>query len=156
MRRGEHRRSTDIDITIRKSVPGQKTPTLMEMTSDWVFGLQARRMDKWMKERGAKVLISRPNHRLYEFRTEGESNKIEIFEPVTYEEKPHERGTINGEEALIVTTKGILEGKIVGRGDRSPARDLYDIAVAYEKAPAALTAAIEDLEASEWGGTPKA
>ena len=114
-----------------------------------MIGLQARRLDRWMEEKGGVRTVAQANHRVYEFGGAGSGKKLDIFEPQTFEEKPHKEGTINGTKVLLVTTRGILAGKLVGRGLRSPVRDLYDIAVAQQLDQKALKAAVEELEGVE-------
>ena len=125
-----HRLSTDIDIFLdERSGLGALNPR-----RDMGF-------TKAMEDAGAEKLSVEDRSLKYQFRT----GRVEIAQLDPRPKVGHEIALVEGWRIPALGNTQILAGKLGGRGLRSPARDIFDIAVAGLKDPDALEEAVNLL-----------
>lgn len=127
-----HRRSTDIDIT----VPEGTGLNVYEPGRDEAL---IRRMEHL----GAVRVSVRYRTFIFQF-PNGKLDLVEQEMPIRQGQRPVE---VDGKQILVHSNGQILSGKLVGRGNMNVARDVFDIAVATQKDPDALRAAVNHMEA---------
>ena len=141
----EHRRSTDVDGKIQLPAPGQTKTRLCDLARELAEstpeGGARTTLDAYVESYGG-VLIPAPagmeHMRTYGFPT----GRIDLLEPEEPGLWPMEPVQIGQRVVFREATASILYGKLAGRGTDPPVRDPFDIAVAGEKAPSALDAAV--------------
>ena len=127
-----HRRSTDIDITVPEGTglnvyePGRDDALITRMEQLGAVRVSAR----------YRTLIFRFPH--------GKLDIVEQEMPIRQGQRPADVG---GKQILVHSNAQTLSGKLVGRGNRNVARNVFDIAVAERNDPDALQAAINHIEA---------
>ena len=126
-----HRRSTDIDIT----VPEGTGLNAYEPGRDHSL---VRRMEQL----GAVRMSARYRTLIFEF-PHGKLDIVEMEMPIRNGERVCE---VDGRSMLVHSNSQILAGKLVGRGNMTIARDVFDIAVAAGEDPDALQAAVNHME----------
>ena len=130
--RWRHRRSTDIDITVPEGTglnvyePGRDDALITRM-----------------EQLGAVRVSARYRTLIFQF-PHGKLDIVEQEMPIRQGQRPADVG---GKQILVHSNAQILSGKLVGRGNRNVARNVFDIAVAERNDPDALQAAINHIEA---------
>jgi predicted nucleotidyltransferase component of viral defense system len=123
-----HRYSTDIDIFIYDKV--DKKHLLKEST--W-----SEKVKTEMKSIGYNGNFR--NHPIYSEIVIDEECKIQFFDVVKKSHTPYQEVNLWGHELLIDTVEEIITKKIYYRADKGNSRDLFDIAIAFNKEPDILT-----------------
>ncbi len=127
--RWDHRRSTDIDVTLNERTnPG----ALLDDDVFWseIEHLKPKQPD-WHP----------PGRLIIPFR----DATLDLCAMNPRPAKGHETTSVDGQEATVLSDTQILYGKLSRAWD-SPVRDLFDIIIAEKKAPAALAAAVNMFE----------
>ena len=125
-----HRLSTDIDIFLdERSGLGALNPR-----RDMGF-------TEAMEDAGAEKLSVEDRSLKYQFR----AGRVELAQLDPRPKVGHEIALVEGWRIPALRNTQILAGKLGGRGLRSPARDIFDIAVAGLKDPDALEEAVNLL-----------
>ncbi len=123
-----HRYSTDIDIFIYDKV--DKKHLLKEST--W-----SEKVKTEMKSIGYDGNFR--NHPIYSEIVIDEECKIQFFDVVKKSHTPYQEVNLWGHKLLIDTIEEIIAKKIYYRADKGNSRDLFDIAIAFNKEPDILT-----------------
>ena len=123
-----HRYSTDIDIFIYDKV--DKKHLLKEST--W-----SEKVKTEMKSIGYDGNFR--NHPIYSEIVIDEECKIQFFDVVKKSHIPYQEVNLWGHKLLIDTVEEIIAKKIYYRADKGNSRDLFDIAIAFNKEPNILT-----------------
>lgn len=123
-----HRYSTDIDIFIYDE--DDKKHLLKEST--WSDEVKSA-----MEDIGYTGNFK--NHPIYAEISIDDDSKIQFFDVIKKSEIPYQKVTLWGHEILIDTVEEIIAKKIYYRGDIGNSRDLFDIAIAFNKEPDVLT-----------------
>ena len=125
-----HRLSTDIDVFLdERSGLGALNPR------------RDMGLTKAMEDAGAERLSVEDRSLKYQFR----AGRVEIAQLDPRPKVGHEIALVEGWRIPALRNTQILAGKLGGRGLRSPARDIFDIAVAGLKDPDALEEAVNLL-----------
>ena len=74
-----------------------------------------------------------------------DESRLEILAADPQPQVGHRQSIVDGHEATTLASSQILTGKFSNRSLNPPVRDLYDLAVARESAPRALTIAVNAL-----------
>ncbi|WP_121628508.1 nucleotidyl transferase AbiEii/AbiGii toxin family protein [Poseidonibacter antarcticus] len=123
-----HRYSTDIDIFIYDEE--DKKHLLKE--SNW-----SEEVKTAMKAIGYEGNFR--SHPIYSEIVIDEDCKIQIFDVIKKSHNPCQKVKLWGHELLIDTVEEIIAKKIYYRADKGNSRDLFDIAIAFNKEPDILT-----------------
>ena len=139
--RWAHRESTDIDLTVPEG------SRILELDKRFGGTLEAD-----MYALGARdVLMGATLHRIV-----FDEGVVDIAELDSRPASGHRRVLIDGHEVAVKSTAQILRGKLERALKReSPARDLFDVAVAHHAAPHALASAVNMLDAETIRGVGK-
>lgn len=123
-----HRYSTDIDIFIYDEI--DKKHLLKE--SNWSNNVKAA-----MKEIGYEGNFR--SHPIYSEIVIDQDCKIQFFDVIKKSEVAYTKVNLWGHELLIDTVEEIIAKKIYYRAKKGNSRDLFDIAIAFNKEPDILT-----------------
>lgn len=123
-----HRYSSDIDIFIYDEE--DKKHLLKE--SNW-----SKEVKTAMKSIGYEGNFR--SHPIYSEIVIDEDCKIQVFDVVKKSHNPYQKIKLWGHELLIDTVEEIIAKKIYYRADKGNSRDLFDIAIAFNKEPDILT-----------------
>ena len=129
--RWRHRRSTDLDITVPVGTGlGRYDPG------------RDRRLVERMAAAGATHVHVRPRSFTFTFG----DGKLDLVEMDPQFRVGHARADVDGVPMDVYANAQILCGKLHGRGNVLPERDIFDIAVAAELDAPALAAAVNHLD----------
>lgn len=128
--RWRHRRSTDVDITVPVGTG---------------LGRYDPRRDARLVERMAALGATHVEHRPRSFTFVFPSSKLDLVEMDPQLAVGHAVAEVDGLPMEVYSNAQILCGKLEGRGNALPERDIFDVAVAAELDAAALTAAVNHL-----------
>ena len=123
-----HRYSTDIDIFIYDEE--DKKHLLKE--SNW-----SEEVKSSMTSIGYEGNFR--SHPIYSEIVINEDCKIQVFDVVKKSHTPYQEVNLWGHKLLIDTVEEIIAKKIYYRADKGNSRDLFDIAIAFNKEPDILT-----------------
>ena len=123
-----HRYSTDIDIFIYDEE--DKKYLLKEST--W-----SEKVKTSMTSIGYEGNFR--SHPIYSEIVINEDSKIQVFDVVKKSHTPYQEVNLWGHKLLIDTVEEIIAKKIYYRADKGNSRDLFDIAIAFNKEPDILT-----------------
>ena len=129
--RWQHRRSTDIDIAVPVGTG---------------LGRYDPQRDPRLIERMAALGATQANIRFRNFTFVFPDGKLDLVEMDPHLRVGHTWMDVDGLSMEVYDNAQILCGKLEGRGNMLPERDIFDIAVAGALDPAALSAAVNHLE----------
>ena len=129
--RWQHRRSTDIDIAVPVGTG---------------LGRYDPQRDPRLIERMAALGATHANVRFRSFTFVFPDGKLDLVEMDPHLRVGHARMEVDGLSMEVFDNAQILCGKLEGRGNMLPERDIFDVAVAGALDPAALSAAVNHLE----------
>ena len=134
----KHRKSIDVDLVVDvKAGLAQLDP----------------RYDPGFERKMIALGCSRPVHRQCQVIVPMRDGKIDLFAAASVPREGQYKARVDGKVEEVLSNAQILAGKIVGRGLKSPTRDVYDIAVAAEMDPKALEIAINCIPKETWRET---
>lgn len=136
--RWRHRLSTDIDVKVERGtgLGGLHPRFKPEFSQD--LGTIASGMTVIFEQDKVSVLFAGT--------PAANTPKIDVFEGPSVPSRGGGKYLIAGRREDVLSNAQILTGKILGRGLRSPVRDLYDIAVAARADRRALEIAINNTQ----------
>ena len=126
-----HRRSTDVDVTVPVGTG---------------LGRYDPRRDARLVERMAALGATHVEHRPRSFTFVFPSSKLDVVEMDPQLAVGHALAEVDGLRMEVYSNAQILCGKLEGRGNALPERDIFDLAVAAELDATALRAAVNHLD----------
>ena len=129
--RWQHRRSTDIDITVPVGTG---------------LGRYDPRRDNRLVERMAALGATHVDVRFRSFAFTFPNGKLDLVEMDPQLRVGHAWAEVDGGPMEVYDNAQILCGKLTGRGNVLPERDIFDIAVAAKLDAAALSTAVNHLD----------
>ena len=129
--RWRHRRSTDIDIAVPVGTG---------------LGRYDPQRDDRLVERMAALGATHVDVRFRSFNFSFPNGKLDLVEMAPLFQVGHAWAEVEGAPMEVLSNAQILTGKLEGRGNVLPERDIFDIAVAAKLDAAALSAAVNHLD----------
>lgn len=126
-----HRRSTDIDLTVPVGTG---------------LGRYDPMRDSRLVDRMSAMGATHVELRLRSFTFTFPNGKLDLVEMDPQLPVGHAEAEVDGVSIEVYSNAQILCGKLEGRGNMLPERDIFDLAVASELDPTALTAAVNHLD----------